>query len=111
MSHIDIDFIYIKLLRLVRLPKLFEMTDVENFDKRMDCILRNYGNYRIVIKFYLQIFFKLFRLLMIATFLTYILGCLWYLILNDVLIQHYPEENFIKFYHLNSNKNNTAFDK
>ena len=90
---------------MIRLPKLFEIIDISKFDKRIDFLFANYGNNKITIIFYCHFIFKVLRLIIIAIALAYIFGCVWYLVINDIVMDMYPTNNFINHYDINSTEN------
>lgn len=71
----------LKLLRMVRIPKILNLVDENRFDRIVEILVRSLPRdkrieYRIVIK---QLF-KVLRLMLLTVIITYFLGCGFYLI-------------------------------
>ena len=92
---------YFKLVILLRLPKFIQTIDVKRFDNLATSFLTKgeseNASKRIMIIFNVRYFFKIIRLMIMATILAYILGCIWYLICLSVFENRfsmgYPEED------------------
>ena len=89
-------FINAKIIRLIRLPKLIQTMDVKRFDNLADSFLTSNssgnGNKRLMLIFNMRYVFKIFRLVIIASILTYMLGCLWYFVCKKI----YEDQYFVK---------------
>jgi hypothetical protein len=73
------NFIYFKMLRLLRIPKLFVMMNISRFkifieEISNDMNRRDHLNFKLVA----QNFFKVWRLLLMAFVITYCIGCGFY---------------------------------
>ena len=88
--------IYAKIIRLIRLPKLLQTMDIKRFDNLADSFLTSNssgnGNKRLMFIFNMRYVFKIFRLVIIASILTYIFGCLWYIVCKSI----YEDQAYIK---------------
>jgi Ion channel len=84
--------LWVRLLRLFRLPKLIKILDLSRFNR----LLRSLFEYvydrlegstrqdRIVAQHVLMYSYKIFRLIIIAVIIIYFAGCMWYLISANV---------------------------
>jgi len=88
--------IYAKIIRLIRLPKLLQTMDIKRFDNLADSFLTSNssgnGNKRLMLIFNMRYVFKIFRLVIYATILTYLLGCIWYIFCKQI----YEDQYYIK---------------
>ena len=79
---------YFKMIRLLRLPKFIQTLDVKRFDNLATTILTRgeseNASKRLMFIFNIRYFFKIVRLMIMASILAYILGCVWYLICLSV---------------------------
>ena len=104
--------IYAKIIRLIRLPKLLQTIDIKRFDNLADSFLTSNssgnGNKRLMIIFNMRYVFKIFRLVIIASILTYLLGCIWYIycerIYEDQTYLKSNKKTFFTEYHLYNQK-------
>ncbi len=70
-----------KLFRLFRLPRLFRLIDIGRFNQLLKRFFENSSrDERIVAQYMLMYGYRIFRLVIIAIIITYIIGCFWYLI-------------------------------
>ena len=80
-----------------------KLIDVSRFTKVIKSILETMQREdRIVAQFMLLYVFRIFRLVIIAFFITYFIGCFWYLI-SDNLNSAYDVKNkltFVTFFNL-----------
>ena len=91
---------YFKIFRFLRLPKFIQIIDVKRFDNLATSFLTKGENEdaskRINVIFNVRYFFKIIRLMIMASILAYVLGCVWYLICLNVFRNRfnmgYPEE-------------------
>ena len=91
---------YLKMLRFLRLPKFIQTIDVKRFDNLASSFLTKgeseNASKRLMIIFNIRYCFKIVRLMIMATILTYILGCIWYGICKSVFENRfslgYPDE-------------------
>ena len=91
---------YFKMIRFLRLPKFIQTIDVKRFDNLATTFLTKGesedASKRINVIFNVRYFFKIVRLMIMASVLTYVLGCIWYLICLYVFDNRfkmgYPEE-------------------
>lgn len=98
---------YFKMIRFLRLPKFIQTIDVKRFDNIASSILTKgeseNASRRLVIIFNIRYFFKIIRLMIMASILTYVLGCVWYLLCLSVFENRfkmgYPEEETFFTYH------------
>jgi hypothetical protein len=93
-------------MRLIRLPKLSELVNMARFDKLLDSLYSKSKGDRLMTIYNLRYTFKIIRLVIIATIITYFLGCIWYFFC-DKMSDHYPI-SFISKYNL---KEKNDFDK
>lgn len=100
------DGFLIKLMRLIRLPKLSELVNTARFDKLIDSFFSNSKGDRLMIIYHLRYTFRIIRLVIIATFITYGVACIWYLFC-DKMSDNYSI-SFISKYHL---REKDDFDK
>ena len=92
---------YLKLVILLRLPKFIQTIDVKRFDNLATSFLTKgeseNASKRIMVIFNVRYFFKIIRLMIMASLLAYVLGCVWYLICLNVFENRfymgYPEED------------------
>ena len=97
-----------KLLRLARLPRVLKLIDITRFSNMIKSILENLQrDERTVALFLLMYIYRIIRLVTIAFFITYFIGCFWYTIsenLNsDVDVQR--RMTFVRFFHLEDESN------
>jgi hypothetical protein len=85
---------FLKLIRLVRLPKLFQLLDMNRFDRIIDSLFSKSRNDKLIIMYNLRFFFKIFRLIIVAVTITYFIGCVWYVFC--VSMAESNEFNFIE---------------
>ena len=80
----DTDLKYLKIIRFLRLPKFIQTIDVKRFDNLATSFLtkdeKNNASQRLMAIFNVRYFFKIIRLMIMASILSYVLGCIWYLI-------------------------------
>lgn len=71
-----------KLFRLFRLPRLLKLFDIGKFSKMVKSLMSNNSSRdeRIVAQYMMLYIYKILRLNIIAIFITYIIGCMWYFI-------------------------------
>ena len=97
-----------KLLRLVRLPRVFKLIDITRFTKLIKSILENLQREERIVAMFLFIYvYRIFRLVIIALFITYFIGCFWYMI-SDNLNHDWDIKNsktFVTFFHLEDDTN------
>ena len=95
------NIMYFKMIRFLRLPKFIQTIDVKRFDNLATTFLTKGesedASKRINVIFNVRYFFKIVRLMIMASVLTYVLGCIWYLICLYVFDNRfkmgYPEED------------------
>ena len=79
---------YLKMIRLLRLPKFIQTLDVKRFDNLATSFLtkgeRENASRRLLVIFNMRYFFKIIRLMIMASILAYVLGCVWYVICLSV---------------------------
>ena len=84
----DTNLKYLKMIRFLRLPKFIQTIDVQRFDKLATSFLtkneKNNASKRLMVIFNVRYFFKIIRLIIMATILSYVLGCIWYLICHSI---------------------------
>lgn len=74
-----------KLLRLLRLPRIIKLIDISRFSKLLESFLSNQSrDEKIVLKYMLLYFYKIFRLIIIAVIITYFIGCFWWLLSSSL---------------------------
>ena len=96
----SINIKYFKMIRLLRLPKFIQTIDVKRFDNLATYFLTKGesedASKRLNVIFNVRYFFKIMRLMIMASILTYVLGCIWYLICLSIFQNRfkmgYPEE-------------------
>ena len=83
--------LFLKMVRVLRLPKFFSLLDSTKFDSFMEKILEKESNNpreeksrqeKMTIKYIFRYIYKVFRLIFIALMLTYFLGCAWYFVVE-----------------------------
>jgi len=92
---------YLKMVIFLRLPKFIQTIDVKRFDNLATSFLTKgeseNASKRIMVIFNVRYFFKIIRLMIMASILAYVLGCVWYLICLSVFHNRfdmgYPEED------------------
>ena len=92
---------YLKIIRFLRLPKFVQTIDIKRFDNLATSFLTKGENenalQRLMVIFNVRYFFKIVRLLLMASLLAYVLGCIWYLIclyiFNSRFDIGYPNKN------------------
>lgn len=101
-----------RLLRLLRLPKLFEMLD---FSKSQDQLAKFFKNdtrgRRVIFMFFLINLLKICNLIMITITIIYFIGCFWFII-SDTLNTQLDNENgatYITLFNLDAMPN--EFDR
>mmetsp|Transcript_13173 Transcript_13173/g.11253 ORF Transcript_13173/g.11253 Transcript_13173/m.11253 type:complete len:204 (+) Transcript_13173:517-1128(+) len=78
------NIVFFKLLRILRLPRFLRFLDASRFDQLIDSLLQNTSRQKRMNYLYASKYiYKIFRLVLIATTLTYFLGCLWYFIVSQ----------------------------
>lgn len=106
---------FLKMLRVLRLPKFFRLLDSTKFDSFMEKILEKEPKNpreeksrqeKMTIKYISRYIFKVCRLIFIALMLTYFLGCFWYFIVEA--FEDELSDSFLKKYDLRSN---SEFDR
>lgn len=74
-----------KLLRLLRLPRIIKLIDISRFSKLLESFLSNQSrDEKILLKYMLLYFYKIFRLIIIAVIITYFIGCFWWLLSSSL---------------------------
>ena len=74
-----------KLLRLFRLPRVLKLIDISRFTKLIKSITENMQREeRIVALFMFMYIYRIFRLVVIAFFITYFIGCFWFMISDNL---------------------------
>ena len=99
MSSSDTKLKYCKMIRFLRLPKFIQTIDVKRFDNLATSFLTKgeseNASRRLMVIFNVRYFFKIVRLMIMASILAYVLGCVWYLICLSVFNHRfdigYPE--------------------
>ena len=99
-SDTNSDLKYLRLIRLLRLPKFIQTIDVKRFDNLATYFLTKGesedASKRLNVIFNVRYFLKILRLMVMASILTYVLGCIWYLICLSIFRERfkmgYPEE-------------------
>lgn len=97
-----------KLLRLIRLPRVLKLIDITRFTKMIKSILENLQREeRIVAMFLFMYVFRIFRLVVIAFFITYFIGCFWYMISDNLNTDYDVEKRmtFVTFFNLEDEDN------
>ena len=100
-SKNDANIKYFKMIRLLRLPKFIQTIDIKRLDNLASSFLTKgeseNASKRLMVIFNVRYFFKILRIMLMASILTYVLGCVWYLICLDVFYNRfkmgYPEED------------------
>lgn len=71
-----------KLFRLFRLPRLLKLFSITKFSKMVKSLMSNNSSRdeRIVAQYMMLYIYKILRLNIIAIFITYTIGCMWYFI-------------------------------
>jgi len=100
MSSSDSSLKYCKMIRFLRLPKFIQTIDVKRFDNIATSFLTKgeseNASKRLMVIFNIRYFFKIVRLMIMASILAYVLGCVWYLICLSVFNNRfsigYPQE-------------------
>ena len=90
---------YFKMIRFLRLPKFIQTIDVKRFDNLATSFLTKgeseNASKRLMVIFNVRYFFKIVRLMIMASILAYVLGCVWYLICLNIFNHRfdigYPE--------------------
>ena len=90
---------YFKMIRFLRLPKFIQTIDVKRFDNLATSFLTKgeseNASKRLMVIFNVRYFFKIVRLMIMASILAYVLGCVWYLICLNIFNNRfsigYPE--------------------
>ena len=90
---------YFKMIRFLRLPKFIQTIDVKRFDNLATSFLTKgeseNASKRLMVIFNIRYFFKIVRLMIMASILAYVLGCVWYLICLNIFNHRfdigYPE--------------------
>lgn len=91
---------YNKLLRLMRLPKFVRILDVSKFEMLLDIFLENKSRQeKMTLLYAAKYVYKVIRLVLIAVFLTYFLGCLWYFVVSSDPL-NYGDNRFYVAYEL-----------
>jgi hypothetical protein len=107
MSSSDSSLKYCKMIRFLRLPKFIQTIDVKRFDNIATSFLTKgeseNASKRLMVIFNIRYFFKIVRLMIMASILAYVLGCVWYLICLSVFNNRfsigYPQEStFFTYY-------------
>lgn len=97
-----------KLLRLFRLPRVLKLIDVMRFSKMIKSILENLQREERIVAVYMFMYvYRIFRLVIIAFFITYFIGCFWYMI-SDNLNSEYDVKNrrtFVTYFDLDGISN------
>jgi len=89
-----------RLLRILRLPRLLKFLDGSKFDKLVGGILQNTNRQKRMNYLYASKYvYKVVRLILIATVLTYFLGCFWYFVITTYDF-HNGELGFFEKYSL-----------
>ena len=86
---------------LIQLPKFLQTIDVKRFDNLAKSFLTKGENEnvseRIMVIFNVIYYFKIIRLMIMASIVAYVLGCMWYLIslqvFREIFKMCYPEES------------------
>jgi len=74
---------FFRLLRILRLPRFLRFLDQSRFDKLLDSVLENTSRQKKMNYLYASKYiYKVVRLILIATTLTYFLGCFWYFVVS-----------------------------
>jgi len=89
------DLLWTRLFRLLRLPKFFQMLDINYIDKLLTSLLLGLSkDKQMSYGFVLRNIYRILRLLIIAVFITYFIGCLWYFVYES---QEDSYPNFFNF--------------
>ena len=99
MSSSDTKLKYFKMIRFLRLPKFIQTIDVKRFDNLATSFLTKGesedASRRLMVIFNIRYFFKIVRLMIMASILAYVLGCVWYFICLSIFNHRfsigYPE--------------------
>ena len=83
ISVIPYEFIYtnymfLKLLRVVRLPKLIGIANYIKIDSLIERWFDSSDNNHLQIIFNIRYFYKIFRIISVAVIIGYIFGCIWF---------------------------------
>ena len=77
--------IYTRLFRLARLPRLLKLLDQNRFKKILKSFQGKNTNEQTIMKQYEAMFiYNLIRLIVIACFITYFIGCMFFFISQDL---------------------------
>ena len=102
---ISSDTTWIKLVRLLRLPKFLRIVDQNRFEQLLSSIFENTNRQKRMNYLYASKYiYKVIRLIIIATTLTYFMGCLWYFVASNDTINPGPV-TFYSYYDLDQYPN------
>jgi len=90
------------------LPRVMKLIDVSRFNKVIKSILDSLQREdRVAYQFVLLYAFRIFRLVIIAAFITYFIGCFWFLISDNLNRQSDVRDKltFVTFFGLNTQSN------
>jgi CRP-like cAMP-binding protein len=89
---------WVKLVRIFRLPKFMRLLDQSRFDQLLESILEQHSRQKKMNYLYASKYiYKVIRLILIATTLTYFMGCLWYFITSNNYINPGPTTFYNKY--------------
>ncbi len=95
----------LKLIRLLRLPKLIDMLDISRFNKILKSLFENSSrDERIAAQYMLRYIYKIFRLILIALIITYFVGLFWYII-SDNLNPDDEDDTWLKSFGIKDHSN------
>lgn len=75
----------LKLIRLLRLPRMAKLIDINRIKNVLKSLGGNTNNDEEIVKqYYILYFYKMIRMIIIALIITYFLGCIWFYISNEL---------------------------
>ena len=73
--------LFLKLLRLARLPRLMRVVDMEKFSAICDCFFSGKARgKKVIFQNFLKNIFRVIKLALTTVFVTYLIGCFFYMI-------------------------------
>lgn len=74
----------LRLLRLFRFPKLIELLDLKKMNDIISSLFEGQQRKeKIMIQHFLMYFYKVFKIIMIASIVTYFMGCIWFIFSDE----------------------------
>ena len=73
-----------KIFRMVRITRLMKLLDIARFNHSLKSFFENDSSQdKIMLQYTIIHVFKIFRLFLTAIIITYLCGCIWFLIVKD----------------------------